>query len=109
MLKSIIRCSMILLGLYAAGCKVPALTPIEKSQPPASFDGRSFDSVSSGDIRSAAFYTSVQLNKLLDTVLANNYELRIARQRIDMAQSLVRQAQGFLKPQVNAVAAPALR
>ncbi len=109
MYKSFIQILIVSLLIGGAGCKVPALTSMDKRSLPSTFDGQSSDTTTSADIRRTAFFTSAKLNALIDSVIANNFDLQIASQRIDMAQAMVLQSKGFLKPQVNAVAAPAIR
>lgn len=109
MLKASLKHIIILTLVVAAGCKAPEITTMDKRSVPATFTGDTSDTNSSGLVNRKSFYTSAHLNELIDTVLANNYDLRTATERIEMAQAMVNQAQGFLRPQVNAVAAPAIR
>jgi NodT family efflux transporter outer membrane factor (OMF) lipoprotein len=55
------------------------------------------------------FFTSPALIKLLDTVLANNYDLLIAGQRIEASKALAKQARAPLFPTLNAAAIPSIR
>jgi NodT family efflux transporter outer membrane factor (OMF) lipoprotein len=108
-MKNFIKYILLLTLIAGIGCKVPNITAIDKRNVPASFEENNSDTVSSASINRKSFFTSAYLNELIDTVLANNYDLRTATERIEMAQAMVNQAQGFLRPQVNAVAAPAIR
>ena len=55
------------------------------------------------------FNRSVHLNNLIDTVLANNFDLRIAVERLRMAIAVATQAKAPLLPQVNGVLVPSIR
>lgn len=113
MSRSIIPVKIILLLLLAAlvleGCKLPkATSPASKVVLPDTYQGKQ-DTMNSGLTARKLFYPSPTLNALIDTILANNFDLQIAWQRVQMAQATLKQSKGALLPQVNAVGAPAIR
>lgn len=109
MMKNIIKYIFFLAVVVVTGCKAPNITTMDKRNVPSTFGGNNTDTISSASVNRKSFFTSEFLNELIDTVLAYNYDLRTATERIQMAQAMVNQAQGFLRPQVNAVVAPAIR
>ncbi|GAB3768544.1 TolC family protein [Spirosoma horti] len=70
---------------------------------PVSFAGHS-DSVGIASQNWRSFFADPLLTQLIDTALAGNLDLRIATQRIEMARASFNYSQGYLAPQVNAVA-----
>lgn len=97
------------MALLMAACKLPQV-PVAGSQLelPAAFD-KNNDTVSNPNLHRKQFFTSGVLNNLIDTVLARNYDLRVALQRIEMAKATSRQARAALLPQVNGTIVPSLR
>lgn len=55
------------------------------------------------------FFPSPILRALIDTVLNNNFDLRIAEQRIALAKAQLLQSRGALLPQINTSVMPSLR
>lgn len=74
---------------------------------PASFDGNT-DTISSASLNWKQFFTDKYLLALIDTTLANNWELQIALQRLKQAQSDVLFAKGAMLPSVNGGAAASI-
>ncbi|ULQ52076.1 TolC family protein [Flavihumibacter fluvii] len=99
----------LMMWLLASGCRVPALTQADEKLPMPSAYDNSADTSNSADLGRKLFYASPHLDALLDTVLKNNYDLKIAMQRIQAAQATVLQSRGMLLPQVNATGSPSLR
>jgi multidrug efflux system outer membrane protein len=95
------------LGLGA--CKVPAIVQTDQQVALPNSYQQSADTLNSASIDRNLFFSSQPLETLLDTVLKNNYDLRIALQRIEAARAMLLQARGPLAPQVNAAITPALR
>ena len=60
-------------------------------------------------LRRRTFNPSSHLNDLIDSVLANNYDLKVAEERIRLAAAFARQAGAPLLPQVNGVLMPSMR
>src|SRR3954470_19702482 len=54
------------------------------------------------------FFADVQLQSLIDTALANNYDLKAALQRIEIARANTRIAEAARLPLVNAVGGASL-
>jgi len=92
--------------LMMIGCKLPQMSeaPILRNMP-TRWAGVS-DTV--GPPR-GLFRHDPSLSALIDTVLANNPDLRIASERIRMAGAVATQARGMMLPQVNAGLTPSLR
>lgn len=67
------------------------------------------DTVSASVLRRTIFYQSAHLNALIDTVLAHNYDLKMATERIRLAGAIVNQSRGLLYPQVNGQLIPSIR
>ena len=59
------------------------------------------DSVTTASVKWEIFYKDQYLKKLIETSLANNYDLQIAMQRIEMAKNNVRFTKGALLPTLN--------
>jgi NodT family efflux transporter outer membrane factor (OMF) lipoprotein len=92
-------------------CKAPKPVAVEPARPmPASFwpNGKA-DALPVPLIHRRQFMPSRHLNDLIDTVIANNPDLRIASERVRYAGAVVSQTRGLLYPQVNAQAVPAIR
>jgi len=95
--------------LFVSSCQTirswqpPALGALTSRAVPDSFAGQT-DSVGIGGQRWRTFFDDEQLVALIDTALAQNFDLRIATQRIEQARANYGYSQGFLLPQVNAVA-----
>ncbi|MBZ5857682.1 TolC family protein [Flavihumibacter profundi] len=109
-MKQLIIFSILAIGLGTMpACRVPADTTVNHQLPlPVSFN-QDTDTVNSAGLTRKLFYTSPLLDALLDTVIANNYDLLIAAQRIEAARAMVLQTRGLLAPQVNAGVVPSLR
>lgn len=85
-------------SIIAVGCKTSQLPPNQppSQMPTAAFAGK--DTVSDATISWRQFFQDQNLVDLVDTALANNWDMRIALQRIKMAQSSVLLAKGALRP-----------
>lgn len=55
------------------------------------------------------FFPSPMLQALIDSVLANNYDLRMAEQRVSLAKAQLLQSRAPLLPQLNTSVMPSLR
>ncbi|GAA4417252.1 TolC family protein [Nibrella viscosa] len=88
--------------LLLSSCQVYAPTQRPKAPAhPVSFIG-SADSTSVGDLTWKAFFSDADLERLIDTALANNLDVRIATQRIEMARATFDVNRAALLPAVNA-------
>ncbi len=95
---------LILLG----GCQLPKMLLPPVARPvPVTFTGQT-DSVGIGGQHWRTFFDDEQLVALIDTALAQNFDLQIATQRIEQARAGFMYSQGFLLPQVNAMASAGL-
>jgi NodT family efflux transporter outer membrane factor (OMF) lipoprotein len=89
----------LLLGL--AGC-VPALkTRDARTALPRSFPAASADTANSAAVAWRAFYSDPYLRALIDTALANNQELAILLQEVEIARNEVRARKGEYLPFVG--------
>lgn len=94
--------------LILSGCQVPKVLTAPPARPvPLSF-GESIDTVSVADQSWRTFFADANLVTLIDTALRQNFDLLIATQRIEQARASFNYSQGFLVPQVNAVASAGL-
>lgn len=106
--------------IYIAGISFAAATflyscvPIQQVQEinpvvlPASYTNTA-DSSNNALTSPQQLFTDPYLRQLIDTAIANNYDLQIAMQRIRIAQSDVMLGNGALKPRVDASVVGALR
>ncbi len=94
--------------MLLGGCQLPRTLLPPVAQPvPATFAGHT-DSVGIGGQHWRTFFGDEQLVALIDTVLAQNFDLQIATQRIEQARATLTYSQGFLMPQVSTVASAGL-
>ncbi len=100
---------LLALGLIAAGCtvgpdyrrpEVPVPATFRDGPPEAPGDPRSF-----GDLAWWQVFQDVQLQALIRTALAQNYDLRVAATRILQARAQVTIARSFQYPSADATAA----
>jgi len=89
------------LSVAFTACKTPALvTRTENRTVPASYQ-TSQDSTNTARVRWREFFTDPNLVSLIDTALANNQELNIALQEIQITQNEIRTRQGEYLPFVG--------
>ncbi len=94
---------MILLGL--AACKVPAVVgKTENKTVPAAYAGVQ-DTANTGSLPWKLFFTDENLVALIDTALANNQELNILLQEIQISNNEIHARKGEYLPFVNIGAA----
>ena len=95
--------------LIVSGCS--SLKPLESPaaiQTESTFNGAT-DSVSIAGIKWRDFFGDPFLVALIDTALKNNYDLKKAVQRIEMAQASLMYRQGALLPVINAEGSGGIR
>jgi len=100
--KCMICFPLLYLSLAITGCKIPALT--EAPQPekmPAAYPVAG-DSVNTAKVEWRHFFADKHLISLIDTALANNQELAITLQEIEIARNEIRMKHGRLLPTVEA-------
>ena len=97
--KFIYKClGVACLSFVIAACKTPALiSRTENRTVPASFTN-SPDSTNTGQLRWRDFFTDPYLTALIDTALANNQELNITLQEIQVSQNEIRARTGEYLP-----------
>ena len=87
--------------LLASGCKVADLPQLPSARPmPTTFAG-DIDSLSMGDLIWEDFFNDPYLLSLIDTALNNNLDLRVASQRIELAQANYLRSKGALQPSLE--------
>jgi len=90
-------------------CKTPQTATQKSLLPiPAVFDNNT-DTISAATINWKQYFTDKNLVSLIDTALNNNWDVQIAIQRIQQAQSNVLLSKGALKPLGNTIVAPGIR
>lgn len=91
----------ILMIILLGGCKaLSTKVDIQKRQIPDTYIGYS-DTTNTGKIPWREFFSDSLLIALIDTAIANNIDLQIALQRIEMARSDVKLSNGELLPKVS--------
>jgi multidrug efflux system outer membrane protein len=92
---------MLLLALSA--CKVSKDIETPKPALPVAFRdaAQTADTTSIADIQWKNFFTEPTLQKLIDSAIANNYDMQIAVKNIEASQLLFKQVKWNYTPQVN--------
>lgn len=104
MYKSLLRSALAILalGAIASGCRVPASTATGTPRViPGTFSTTNTDTTTAAAVSWRTFFTDPKLAALIDTALANNQELQIALQEIEIARNEVRARKGELLPGVD--------
>lgn len=95
---------IIVILLSVTGCKpVQQLQQTEPVTLPSSFPGQA-DSSGIGSLSWRQMFTDQYLQRLIDTALQNNWDIKTALQRVEIARANYFQTRGTLKPSVQAVA-----
>ncbi|MBU3745098.1 MAG: TolC family protein, partial [Sediminibacterium sp.] len=94
--------SVALMVMGMMSCTAPAIlqTPVNKPLPGAYATGK--DTLNIANMRWNTFFTDPTLIALIDTALANNFDLKITLQDIEIAKNGIRRAQSKLLPTVSA-------
>ena len=90
-----------LICLAAASCKVPAIIPLDENKPMPEAYSSNRDTTNTSTVQWRNFFTDKNLISLIDTALANNQELMITLQEIEIAKNDIRFRQGALLPKVG--------
>lgn len=90
-----------LICLAAASCKVPAIIPLNENKPMPEAYSNNRDTTNTSTVQWRSFFTDKDLISLIDTALANNQELMITLQEIEIAKNDIRFRQGALLPKVG--------
>lgn len=95
----------VLLVAMAASCKIPERLPRQQQLelPPATFMQAGADTTSIGDLPFQQLFTDPVLGRLIDTMLAYNFELRQADKRIEIAQASFLMNSRLNRPTLDAV------
>lgn len=91
---------LIVIGLTisASSCKIPdGVSKVENKNIPTTFDS-SQDSLNSGTIQWRQFFSDPNLIALIDTALANNQELNIVQQEVEVLRNEIRAKKGEYLP-----------
>lgn len=100
-----IRRTIILLSIIIGfnGCKIPKVVQREANQttPDAYENGTSIDSLNTATMSWRTFFTDSNLVKLIDTALANNQELMITLQEVEIAKNDIKVKKGALLPSLG--------
>lgn len=100
--RKIYKCvGLACMSLTFGACKLPTLiTKTENKSVPATYAG-SADSTNSGKIKWRSFFADTYLDALIDTALANNQELNITMQEIQISRNEIRARKGEYLPFVG--------
>jgi len=83
-----------------SGCSLNTNVSIPEKEMPLSFQNQK-SGATIATIKWRQYFTDALLQKLIDTAVANNIDLQIALQRIELSRSSVKLANGALLPQVS--------
>jgi len=104
MYKKNIKIALILSSILLVfnGCKIPKVVQQEaNNSTPATYTNASADTVNTATIGWHTFFTDSNLVQLIDTALANNQELMITLQEIEIAKNDIRVKKGAILPTLN--------
>ena len=87
--------------LIVAGCKVPAIIPVNENRSVPDAYNNNRDTTNVSNIEWRKFFTDPNLVSLIDTALKNNQELLITTQEIEIAKNDTRFRHGSLLPTVG--------
>ncbi|MDP2525971.1 TolC family protein [Maribacter dokdonensis] len=91
---------LILMGLFYS-CVPTKQLKSANTDLPSSFNGLPVDTLNSAQLKWSHFFEDEHLIALIDTALANNQELRIMMQQINVAQNEVKARKGEYLPFIN--------
>ncbi len=92
------------IAIAFSSCKsfLPSQSPASL-QPPGTFTGAS-DTTSIGDMPWSTFFSDPALTRLIDSALQNNLDIKMAAQRVQIAQANFRISRGAFLPSLNVAA-----
>lgn len=105
MCKNNIKLTVVLLSILIGfnGCKIPKVVQREADRStPATYANAPADSTNTAVTGWRVFFTDSNLVRLIDTALANNQELMITLQEIEMVKNEIRARKGALLPTLDA-------
>lgn len=90
---------ILFLGLAAASCRLPR--PLQKEKPslPVTFDGTT--GTSTALLPWNEFFSDTYLTQLLQSAVSNNFDMRLAEQRVEAARSELLMRKALLSPSVG--------
>ena len=107
-MKTTIKIAFPLFAAVLTGCSTMREAELpERLKLPSTFSSSNTDTTASTQVLQA-FFTDSALQQLIDTALANNYDLQSALQRIQILRANIKVTDAARFPQVNAVAGVAL-
>ncbi|WP_147678879.1 TolC family protein [Algibacter pacificus] len=98
----VLACVLILVSLFSCA-PTKAVRAVNKTTPEA-YKNQSSDTLNTASMDWKSYFTDPNLTALIDTALANNQELNIMLQQIDMAKNEIKARKGEYLPFVNAYA-----
>ena len=102
MKKQLVVGFFVFLSLYA--CVPTKMVREANKNVPEQFENHVLDTTAVATVRWKDFFSDPNLGKLIDSALANNQELNILLQRVNMAQNEIQAKTGEYLPSVNIVA-----
>jgi outer membrane protein, multidrug efflux system len=100
--KKYINFVCLVLCIVYASCKLPVPLQVPELKSAPSAYSNSTDTTNSADVKWREFFNDPNLLTLIDTAIANNIELLMTLQDINIAQNRVHFREGALKPMVTA-------
>jgi outer membrane protein, multidrug efflux system len=101
-LESLRYLAAIAFCIVYASCKLPVPIEVPKLKPAPAAYNNSTDTTNSADMKWREFFNDPNLVSLIDTAIANNIELLMTLQDINIAQNRVHFREGALHPMVMA-------
>lgn len=97
------RYLLVLIAIAVSACKVSKDIQTPQAQLPASFRNAAVtgDTTSIADIPYKSFFADATLQKLIDSAIAQNYDMQLAVKNIDEAQLVVKQVKWNYVPTVG--------
>lgn len=99
-IKLILQCMV--LAILTIGCKTIIASPRSEVQKLPETYLQSRDTLNNANIKWDLFYKDEYLKQLIETSLANNYDLQVAVQKIEIARANVSLSKGTQLPSLNA-------
>lgn len=101
-MKNINKYALLMTLLVLAACKVSKDVKTPQAQLPAAFrNATTTDTTSIADIPWKNFFTDAELQKLIDSAIAKNYDMQIAVKNIEASQLVVKQVKWNYVPTVG--------
>jgi len=101
MKSSINRYALVVIFSAATACRISKDIPPVQPLLPASFSATSTDTVSIATIPWKTYFTSPDLQALIDTAIVNNYDMQVALKNIEQSQLLLKQTKWNNVPELG--------